>query len=101
LDELAPVWRRDLPMPAALASLAAGPAEVRAALAAALAGRRGADASAALAKLLVDAELSVRRAAAAALFRSFGDAIPYDPLAPESERTRAAARLRALHNRRP
>lgn len=101
LAEVVPVWRRDLPMPRSLRTLLDGSADRRQGLASALADRRGPEAVGALADLLVDAEREVRVAAAAALFRTVGDQLRYDPDAPESEWRRTAERLRALHNRRP
>jgi spermidine synthase len=98
--EVLPLWRRDLPLTEPLAGLGAASAPgLRGAFAAALAERRGAAAVEALADLLVDPDREVRFAAAAAAFRTFGDALRFDPDGPESTWRRAAERLRALHNR--
>ncbi len=102
VTEVGPVWRRDLPVPPALARVArSGDAPARVALAAALGGRRGLAEREVLAELMVDPEPSVRTAAAAALVLTVGDAVSYDPDAPVSAREDAARALRALHNRRP
>ena len=101
LAEVLPCWRVDLAMPAAFTRLAESDTSTRERMAAALAGRRGADAAGLLASFLVDQEPTVRRAAAGALIRSFGERIPYDSEGPPAERERAANALRALHNRRP
>ncbi len=102
LEELSPIWRRDLPVPAAFTVLAAAddPA-LRRRFLESLEGRRGPRVADALAILALDADRNVRVAASAAAFRAFGAAAAFDPDASESERQRAADRLRALHNRRP
>lgn len=101
LAELGPVWRSDLAFPEPLRGELDGAPARRAALAALLAGRRSADAAEVLARLLVDTELTVRRAAAASLLRSFGDRVTYDPEGRGAERERAADALRVLVRRRP
>ena len=98
--ELIGLWRRDLPMPAALSELLAGGAEDRKLLAGALAGHDDARSAQAVAALLGDNMAEVRTAAAAALFQMVGERIPYDPEWPESRRRDASDRLRALHNHR-
>lgn len=99
--ELLALWRLDLPLPAALSGLAARGPEARRALAAALRGRRDESCLPLLAELLVADELEVRRLSGEALQLVLGERVPYDPEAPESERRRAAERLRSLHNRAP
>lgn len=99
--ELLALWRHDLPMPAALAELPARGSAERRALAAALRGRREETCLPVLADLLVADELEVRRLAGEALQLSLGERVPYDAEGPESERRRAAERLRSLHNRAP
>lgn len=101
LAELGPVWRGDLAFPELLRGELDGAPARRAALAVLLAGRRSADAAEVLARLLVDGELTVRRAAAASLLRSFGDRVTYDPEGSADERERAADALRVLVRRRP
>ena len=102
LEELSPVWRRDLPLPAAFGVLAAAEdAAIRRRFVEGIEGRRGPRAADALASLALDPDRDVRVAASAAAFRAFGAAAAFDPDAPESERQRAADRLRSLHNRRP
>lgn len=99
--ELLALWRLDLPMPAALAGLPARGLAERKALAAALRGRRDETSLPVLADLLVADELEVRRLAGEALQLALGERVPYDAEASESERRRAAERLRTLHNRAP
>lgn len=99
--ELLALWRHDLPMPAALAGLPARGSAERRALAAALRGRREETCLPVLADLLVADELEVRRLAGEALQLALGERVPYDAEGPESERRRAAERLRSLHNRAP
>ncbi|MBL8736948.1 MAG: hypothetical protein JNL12_11015 [Planctomycetes bacterium] len=99
--ELLALWRLDLPMPAALAALPARGLAERRALAAALRGRRDETSLPVLADLLLAGELEVRRLAGEALQLALGERVPYDPEAPESERRRAAERVRSLHNRAP
>jgi hypothetical protein len=102
LDELPVVWRRDLAVPAAFAVFAtAGDPALRRRFVEGLEGRRGPRVAEALATLALDEDRGVRVAASAAAFRAFGAAAAFDPDAPESERERAADRLRDLHNRRP
>lgn len=102
LEELSPVWRRDLPVPAAFGVLAeADDAALRRRFVEGIEGRRGPRAASALATLALDQDREVRVAASAAAFRAFGASAAFDPDAPESERERAADRLRSLHNRRP
>ena len=101
LAEVLPCWRIDLAMPASIARLAESDTPTRERMATALGGRRGGAAVQLLARFLVDVEPAVRRAAAGALIRSFGERIPYDSEGPPAERERAANALRALHNRRP
>ena len=88
-------------MPVELESALRGPALLRQALAAALAGRGDGRSIDALARLLTDADTGVRIAAGAALFRTVGERIPFDPEWPESRLRQAADRLKALHNRKP
>jgi hypothetical protein len=99
--ELLALWRFDLALPPALAALVRGTTDDRLALAKALVGRRDASCVPALADLLVDDELAVRRTAAAALAQLPAHDVAYDPTAVESARQAAAQRLRALHNRAP
>ncbi len=95
-----PLWRDDLPLPPAWAAAAADPPQ-RVALAEAIAGHRDPASAAALAALLLDEVLAVRRAAAASLLQTFGDEPAYDPEWDESRRRAAADRLRRLHNPKP
>lgn len=99
--ELLAFWRRDLPLPAALADLLGADSLGRARFAMALAGHGDRGSVAALADLLLDEEPAVRRAAGAALRVTAGDAVAYDPAWPRSELVTAADRVRALHNRIP
>jgi len=99
--ELLALWRVDLPMPAALSDWSARGPAARRALAAALRGRRDASCLPVLADLLVADEPEVRRLAGEALQQALGERVPYDAEGPESERRRAAERLRSLHNRAP
>lgn len=99
--ELLALWRLDLPFPAGLEALLAGPPAVRVALADACLGRVDRTSLGVLADLLVDADRSVRLAAGAALFRTLGRRIEYDPDWPASRLRVAAEQLRALHNRAP
>jgi spermidine synthase len=98
---LSTCWRPDLPPPRALSEWVGDVPQRKVALAGLLGGRRSRECAELLAPLLVDGEIAVRRAAAGALVRSYGERIAYDPDGAEEERTRAAANLRALHNRRP
>ena len=98
-SELLQVFRRDLPGSGPLRPLAAGAPTVRAALMVALAGRKDLQSLEVLAEGLVDSDLAVRTAAGAALFRSVGGSIDYDPEWPAARRNQAAARVRALQNR--
>ena len=99
--EVLPLWRRDLPVTDAVSALLAEPTAQRRALAEHLSGRREPAACALLARLLVDGDVEVRRAAGASLTAVAGDRIPYDPDASEAERARAADALRRLHNPPP
>ncbi|MBZ0152279.1 MAG: hypothetical protein K8J09_12180, partial [Planctomycetes bacterium] len=99
--ELLGLWRADLPMPAVVAELLQGSPEDRAALAAALHGRRDVSVFAAIATLLVAPEPELRRQAAELLRSAVGDRIAYDPEWPAAARNEAARQLRALHNRAP
>jgi hypothetical protein len=99
--ELLSLWRGDLAMPVALADLARGTPVERVALAQALACRADARSLAALADALVDLDVAVRTAAGAALLRTAGDRVPYDPEWPRSRLLAAAERVRTLHNRLP
>ena len=101
LAELVGVWRGDLDMPSALREVARGEVSVRVRCAESIAGRRGPAVADLLALLLCDDDIAVRRAAAGALVRSFGERVSYDPEAPSADRQRAADELRSLHNRRP
>ena len=94
-QEILPLWGPELPLPPELGELARGSVEERKAFADALAGRADAAARQALGGLLLDAEPGVRVAAAAALFRTVGDRIPYDPDWPLAARQRAAEALTA------
>jgi spermidine synthase len=100
-DEVLPLWRRDLPLPPALAALLVADERARAAFADALAGRGGRDERTALASLLLDEARSVRVRAGAALALTAGGRIEYDPDAEETARRTAADRLRSLHNQPP
>lgn len=102
LAELLPLWRRDLPMPVALAALPQSTdIAVQLRLATALGGRTDGASLRALAERLVSPVVELRRVAAQALRASVGDAIPYDPEWPRSALNEAADRLRSLHNRTP
>lgn len=96
LDEVGPCWRSDLAMPEVLRAELAGPPERRARFATLLAGRRGRSAVEVLAVLLEDGESAVRRAAAAALVRSFGERVAYDPDGDAASRRHSADALRVL-----
>ena len=99
--ELLQIWRKDLPATAAVRALADGPAAQRQALQVAIAGRTDPDSLDLVRQGLVDGDLAVRTAAGAALFRSIGDRIVYDPEWPAERRTAAAAELAALYPRTP
>ena len=102
LVELLALWRRDLPLPTALADLSqCGDVGQRVRFADALAGRADAGALAALAACLVAPAREVRQAAARALRSTVGDRIAYDPDGPASVWNEAADRVRSLHNRTP
>ncbi|MGE0141730.1 MAG: hypothetical protein AB7I19_02190 [Planctomycetota bacterium] len=94
-------WRPDLPPPSALPEWVGADPARKVSLAGLLGGRRSRECAELLAPLLMDGEIAVRRAAAAALVRTVGERIAYDPDGDEEAWTRAAANLRALHNRRP
>jgi spermidine synthase len=100
-SELLPLWRRDLPALATLRAILDAPAASRVALAHSVGGRPDAAACELLARLLLDADSDVRRAAGGALTRTAGKRIPYDPEGAESARAEAAAALRRLHNPPP
>ncbi len=97
--ELVRIWRADLPATAAIIGLLDGPPEQRQAVLIAVAGRKDADSLCALARGLVDADEVVRTAAAAALFRSIGDGIAYDPSWPPDRLREAAVNLEKLSQR--
>ncbi|MGE3351276.1 MAG: hypothetical protein AB7O84_06030 [Planctomycetota bacterium] len=99
--ELLRIWRRDLPASAPIRALATGDASAREALQVAIAGRTDPGSLELLARGLVDPELAVRTAAGAALFRSIGDRIAYDPEWPAERLDAAAAQLAALIPRTP
>ena len=101
MTEVLPLWRRDLPAPAAFLTFIQGAPQARRAFAEQLGGRQDATARELLARLLVDPDLEVRRAAASALARTAGKRIPYDPEGAESQRTDAATAVRRLHNPPP
>jgi hypothetical protein len=102
LPELLSLWRRDLPMPVALADLVQqGDEALRLRLVQALGGRTDADSLAMLADCLAAPAVELRRAAALALRATVGDRIAYDPEWPTSALNEAADRVRALHNRAP
>lgn len=95
-------WRRDLPMPPALAcTLRSADADVALRIVRALGGRSDGDSMRALAECLCAESLTLRQAAATALRESLGDRIAYDPEWPRSTLIEAADRLRSLHNRAP
>lgn len=97
--EIVRVWRADLPATAPILALLDGPAEHRSALMAAVAGRKDPGSLHAIGSGLVDDDDGVRTAAGAALFRSIGDAIDYDPTWPSERLRDAAARLAQLSKR--
>jgi hypothetical protein len=99
--ELLALWRFDLPLPGCLAELAQGELEERRLLAEALPCRRDRPSLLSLARLLADPDRAVRLPAAAALLRSLGDKIAYDPDWPEVRLQQAADQVRTLHNRAP
>jgi hypothetical protein len=99
--ELLGLWRADLPMPTAVAALAARSADDQRTLAAALRGRRDPSCHPVLADLLQADAVEVRQLAAEALATAVGALVPYDPNWPQSARREAAERLRSLHNRAP
>lgn len=99
--EVVALWRFDLPLPPALGELARGEVAERLLLAQALPGRRDPASLLALALLLADQEYSVRLPAAAALVRSLGERVAYDPEWPPARLRQAAEQVRALHNRTP
>ena len=94
--ELVRIWRADLPATAAMRSLLDGTAAQRQALMVAIAGRVDEGSLDALGKGLVDEDEGVRNAAGAALFRSIGDSIAYDPNWPQDRLREAAAKLATL-----
>jgi hypothetical protein len=94
--DLVRVWRADLPATAVIRSLLEGPAPQRQALMVAIAGRVDEGSLDALGKGLVDEDEGVRNAAGAALFRSIGDGIVYDPSWPQDRLREAAAKLATL-----
>ena len=65
----------------------------------AVAGRNDPNSLELLARGVLDDQVTVRAAAGAALFRSVGGGIDYDPEGPAARRSQAAARVRSLHNR--
>ena len=99
-QEILPLLRPDLALPQALLGLGKGKREDREAFASVLGERKDATSLAELARLLLDSDPAVRTAAGAALFRTVGQKIRYDPLASESERREAARQLTELHNPR-
>lgn len=98
--EILPLLRPDLALPSRLEALVDGTDRDRAELAAALGDRSDGASMHLLGKLLLDREPTVRTAAGAALFRTVGDAIRYDPLGSEADRRDAARKLLELHNPR-
>ncbi len=94
--ELLALWRFDLPMPPGLAELIRGDVAERRLLSQALSGRTDPVSLGALADLMLDEEPPVRVAVAAALFRSVGDRVVYDPQWPEPRLRAAAEQVRAL-----
>ena len=99
LDEVGFLWRTDLPMPSAIESLAAHEeARVRAGFAVQLSRRRGAASTRALAVLLRDPDIEVRRSAGVALQSTWPDRFQYDPDASEAERVAVAEALLRLHD---
>ncbi len=94
--DLVRIWRADLPATAAMRSLLDGPAVQRQALMVAIAGRVDEGSLDALGNGLVDEDEGVRNAAGAALFRSIGDGIAYDPNWPQDRLREAAAKLATL-----
>ncbi len=97
--DLVRIWRADLPATAPIRALFDGPPEQRQALMVAIAGRTDAGSLAVLERGLVDEDESVRAAAGAALFRSVGDGIVYDPAWPQDRLREAAAKLATLAQR--
>lgn len=91
--ELLRIWRADLPATKAVRAFADGGVAMRQALQIALAGRTDRASLSLLGRGLVDDELSVRTAAGAALFRSIGERIVYDPEWPVDRLRDAAAQL--------
>lgn len=98
-QELVRIWRADLPATAPIRALFDGRAEQRQALMVAIAGRNDEGSLAILGRGLVDEDESVRSAAGAALFRSVGDGIVYDPAWPQDRLREAAAKLATLAQR--
>ncbi len=101
VGELLQVWRADLPATAAIQSLASGPTAQRQALQVGCAGRTDPDSLELLRQGLLDDDLGVRTAAGAALFRSVGNRVGYDPEWPVDRRQAAAAQLAAINQRTP
>lgn len=89
--EVVRLWRNDLPACAAIRSIASGSSAARQAVLIAAAGRTDPSVLELVARALDDEDEQVRTQAAAALFRSLGERIVYDPAWP-AERRRAAAR---------
>ena len=94
--EVLPLWRRDLAVSSGLSELARGNPAQRRAFAAALSGRKGAAELALLARLLMDADLAVRRVAGVSLFQTVGDRVTYDPEADAATRQKSVEQLREL-----
>ena len=97
--DLVRIWRADLPATAPIRALFDGPPEQRQALMVAIAGRTDAGSLSVLERGLVDDDEYVRAAAGAALFRSVGDGIVYDPAWPQDRLREAAAKLATLAQR--
>ncbi len=91
--ELLRIWRADLPATASILAFADGPAAQRQALQVALGGRTDRASLMLLGRGLVDEDRAVRTAAGAALFRSIGERIVYDPEWPVDRLRDAAAQL--------
>lgn len=97
--ELLAAWRADLPMLPCIESLWQRAPSARSALLTALAGRRDEGSLRVLQLGMLEEDSAVRLAAAAALFRSIGGGIVYDPAWPLERRRSAASQLRAQSQR--
>ena len=102
LVEVLSIFRPGLPTPSVLLELLAkGEAERRALMVALAEDRRDVNTYEGLARGICDPEMSVRLAAGAALFRSVGDRIAYDPAWPEDRRRQVAQAVQELKQRHP